>query len=300
MIKALGIGDNVCDVYLDTNIMYPGGQALNFSVYAKQLGADSEYLGVFGQDAIAEYIQKILDEKVIGRSRCRSYEGENGFARVKIIDGDRVFKGSNKGGVLQDHFLELDEDDIEYIKKFNVVHTTNNAFFDSQLKKISGLGPFISYDFSVRWNEEDRIKRVCPYIDFAFLSCSDMSDEEAEVICRNLYNEGCKVITATRGSSEAIIYDGKKFYRQKPDYVEPVDTMGAGDSFATCMLVKIVEKIDENGMDKWNDSDEYREDVISSALQEAASFASKTCMVNGAFGCGIEVPESVQERVLEE
>lgn len=35
MVKVLGLGDNVCDVYLHTETMYPGGQALNFSANAK-------------------------------------------------------------------------------------------------------------------------------------------------------------------------------------------------------------------------------------------------------------------------
>lgn len=30
--KVIGIGDNVCDKYYPAKIMYPGGQAMNFSV----------------------------------------------------------------------------------------------------------------------------------------------------------------------------------------------------------------------------------------------------------------------------
>ena len=37
MVKVLGLGDNVCDVYLHTGTMYPGGQAVNFAVYARML-----------------------------------------------------------------------------------------------------------------------------------------------------------------------------------------------------------------------------------------------------------------------
>ena len=57
MIKVIGIGDNVCDQYYPAKIMYPGGQAMNFSVYAKMLGAQSAYLGVFwkGQSGRAHY-----------------------------------------------------------------------------------------------------------------------------------------------------------------------------------------------------------------------------------------------------
>ena len=62
MIKVIGIGDNVCDQYYPAKIMYPGGQAMNFSVYAKMLGAQSAYLGVFGNDRVAEHIISVLDE----------------------------------------------------------------------------------------------------------------------------------------------------------------------------------------------------------------------------------------------
>ena len=49
-MKVIGIGDNVCDKYEHLSMMFPGGQALNFSVYAKMLGAESSYMGVFGDD----------------------------------------------------------------------------------------------------------------------------------------------------------------------------------------------------------------------------------------------------------
>ena len=58
MLRVLGIGDNVCDVYLHRGIMYPGGQALNFAVYAKKLGAAPDFMGVFGNDAVAEHVKK--------------------------------------------------------------------------------------------------------------------------------------------------------------------------------------------------------------------------------------------------
>ena len=90
MLHVLGLGDNVCDVYLHTNTMYPGGQALNFSVYAAALGAAADFMGVFGTDAVAEHIRKTLTKKGVGFSRCRIYEGENGFARVTLKEGDRV------------------------------------------------------------------------------------------------------------------------------------------------------------------------------------------------------------------
>ena len=58
-MKVIGVGDNVVDQYLYKRTMYPGGNALNFSVYAKQLGVESAYLGVFGSDRAAKHITNL-------------------------------------------------------------------------------------------------------------------------------------------------------------------------------------------------------------------------------------------------
>ena len=47
MIMVIGIGDNVCDQYYPAKIMYPGGQAMNFSVYAKMLNCTSLVIIIF-------------------------------------------------------------------------------------------------------------------------------------------------------------------------------------------------------------------------------------------------------------
>lgn len=298
MVKVLGLGDNVCDVYLHTGIMYPGGQALNFAVYAAELGAAADFMGVFGQDAVADHNKATLTAKGVGFSHCRSFPGENGFARVTLVEGDRVFMGSNRGGVLQQHPITLEEADLAYAAGFDLIHTTNNGFTDALLPALRGIPPFVSYDFSYRWNEEDRVERVCPYIDFAFLSCSDLSDEETEALCRRLHQKGCGVITATRGSLGATVFDGTRFYRQAPDYVTPVDTMGAGDSFATAMLVSLLKGLEARGKEAWADP-AVRGELLPGALKEAAAFSAHTCLVRGAFDCGVSVPDSVRQRIYE-
>lgn len=298
MVQVLGLGDNVCDIYLHTGMMYPGGQALNFAVYASQLGASADFMGVFGQDKIASHIKATLDAKNIGYTHCRTYEGENGFAKVTLVDGDRIFKGSNRGGVLQQHPIYLTEADRFYISKFDLVHTTNNGFTDSLLPTLYKLPPLISYDFSYRWNESDRVDRVCPYIDFAFLSCSDLDDKGVEDICRHLNSKGCPIIIATRGSKSAIAFDGAGFYSQVPELITPVDTMGAGDSFATALLVSLLQAIHSTGQKSLLDA-AFRARTIPTALKLAASFSAKTCLTHGAFDYGMPLPQSLHNRIYD-
>ena len=49
-ISVLGFGDNVVDKYEHIKTMYPGGNAVNFAVFAKKLGVDrSAYMGTSDQ-----------------------------------------------------------------------------------------------------------------------------------------------------------------------------------------------------------------------------------------------------------
>lgn len=296
LLNVLGIGDNVCDIYLHSGIMYPGGQALNIAVYAAMLGAKSGYIGVFGTDAVADHVAVTLDKIGVDRSRCRRCTGENGYARVKLIDGDRVFMGSNRGGVLRQHPIQLEEDDETYISGFDLVHTSNNSYFDDQLPQLRKLPVKVSYDFSGRWVEEDRLEKVCPYIDFGFLSCGSVPQEQALKVCKRLHEKGCGVVVATMGSKGALLYDGKVCLFQPPDLVEAIDTLGAGDSFATGFLLEML-RMEKSSEKQWETD---RKGAYLKALKAGAAFAAKSCMTQGAFGYGIPVPKSIADRLSEE
>ena len=118
-VSALGFGDNVVDKYEHIKTMYPGGNCVNFAVYAKMFGAKrSAYMGYFGNDAEAEHVMYALDDIGIETVKCKQLEGENGCARATLVDGDRVFLGSNEGGIRGKTPYVLDRFDLEYIRQF--------------------------------------------------------------------------------------------------------------------------------------------------------------------------------------
>lgn len=278
MIKVIGIGDNVVDKYIHTGTMYPGGNALNFSAYAKQLGADSAYLGTFGKDKAASHIIKVLTELKIDITRCRQADGENGFARVNLVDGDRVFLVGNKGGVQKDNPIILSSEDMEYIKNFDIVHTSCYSYnMENEIIKIKAAGIPIAYDFSNNFNSEF-IEKVCPNVDFSFFSCSHMNDDEIKKLLKQAHDLGSSFALGTAGSRGAILCDGKDYYIQKPNLVKAIDTLGAGDSFITAFLLNYIGNYKNEGINK--------KELIEDSLAKGALFASKTCMVNGAFGYG--------------
>lgn len=55
-------------------------------------------------------------------------------------------------------------------------------------------------------------------------------DEEMERILLKVCSYGTKYVLMTQGSKGQTFYDGNKFHQGVVHMVEPVDTMGAGDS----------------------------------------------------------------------
>lgn len=287
MLKVIGIGDNVCDKYRNTNMMYPGGQALNFAVYSKQLGMKSSYMGVFGDDDVAKHIIKTLNEIGIDISQCKHVNGENGYAVVDIIDGDRVFAFSNKGGVSRTNPLEISSKHLEYLKDYQIIHTSNNSYIKNQLDKLATLDVAISYDFSMSWKDLETTKYICDRIDFAFMSCSDLPESEIKDTMSDMYNYGANIIVATRGAEGSIIYDGDIFFPSKPELIEAVDTLGAGDSYAAAFVTSFVSLI---GRKRDNALSKYKYiELVNKCIGNANVNSAKTCMTKGAFGYGTKL-----------
>lgn len=276
-MKVIGVGDNVVDKYEHIQTMYPGGNALNFAVYAKRLGVNAAFLGAFGIDSEAAHVQESIREIGLDTSRCKVYEGENGCARVTLRDGDRVFIGSNRCGVLRTHGLNLTADDLSYIQEFDLVHTGLYGFTETELPKIKELGIPIGFDFSSDFTEE-KVHEIVPFIDYAYFSCSHLKIEEMLNLMVNVTNMGCRLVLCTMGDKGALLFDGLKFYSQEPKLVKAIDTMGAGDSFITCFMVNYINGKKEGKLDQ--------EQIIRKSLEEAAEFSAKQCLVDGSFGFG--------------
>lgn len=287
-MKVLGIGDNVCDKYLETSTIYPGGNAMNFAVFARKMGYDSAYLGSFGDDVVGKHVSSVAKELGLDLSHCRFVSGENGLARVWLVDGDRVFLPGNKGGACKEHPPILDDSDMKYLNGFDLIHTSIYSYLEPQLYKLKQSSAFVSMDFSDDYTP-DYLAACCPYIDAAILSCGKMPEDEILSLQKQVASYGPSVIIATRGSKGAQVLikkpdqadDSFDLYQQPPHLVEATDTMGAGDAFLTCFLVQYIEGT-----------------RISEALSLAADFAASQCLVSGSFGHGKVVPLTIEDRAV--
>lgn len=142
-----------------------------------------------------------------------------------------------------------------------------NAKLEKDLPQLCGLVP-VSFDFSTN-REDDYLRRVCPYVTYAFFSGSDLSESECGELAKTAHGCGAKMVCMTRGGQGAILSAGDRIYHQPIVETDIIDTLGAGDSFIAGFLTAFCVKQD-----------------ITYALRQAAETAVKTCGVYGAFGYG--------------
>ena len=210
--------------------------------------------------------------------------GENGAARVTVVDGDRVFLGSNEGGIRGDARYVLDRFDLSYMKQFRCGSFGQLLLYRARAAQLKAAGVTVSFDFSDDSTDE-YYEQIAPYVDFAFFSAADAASED-EIRERLAWVKGLGprfFVSARRVPRAAVAYDGERYYRQLAKPVTDMkDTMGAGDSFLTSFLMCYLDsaKRGEDGAE-----------AIERALDFAAGFASTVCGMEGSWGHGAPIVE---------
>ncbi len=296
MLKVIGIGDNVVDRYLHKGIYYPGGNSLNFAVFARQLGYEAAYMGVLANDAEGRQICYALRALGVDYSHSPIVDGETGRSSTQLVNGDRVIvTGDDEYGAVKANPLVLSPQDLSYISTFDVVHSSCYSFAESQLAKIKATGVPLVYDFSDEWDVET-LKAICPDITIAFFSGKKLPEDalrEALALC---IQEGCALALCTRGRHGALAtVDGVHFYSKTPYNPDGtvVDTLGAGDSFLTGFLTTYILgkkqlrslTADTPCMTEADQAD-FTDSLLHHSMSVGNALAIRNCMVDGAFGYG--------------
>jgi fructoselysine 6-kinase len=265
MASLIAVGDNTLDVYLDQNIEYPGGNALNVAVFASRLGAQSAYLGCVGDDRYGQRLLDCLQKEEVDSSHCRTLPGTNGWACVDNIDGERVFLGSDPGVCRQ---LRLTAEDLAYITKFPLAHSSLYSGLENQLAQIRHASGCLSFDFSDNWVEFDW-PALIKHVDIAFFSAANLSSREAYELAHSMRALGPAIVVITRGALGALAVDAQGIHEQPSLPCTVVDSMGAGDGFIAAFLLA------------WQ-----ARHSLAECLLHGVDYAARVCGWTGGFGHG--------------
>lgn len=264
-MKLAGVGDNVVDRYRDLRMMFPGGQALNVAVYARRLGIDAAYVGALGDDLAGRHVRRAIHAEGLDDTHMRIVHGPNAFAEVALTGGDRQFVGGDPGVSR----FRLSPDDLAFLAEFGLIHSSESSYLEDQLGLLARVAP-LSFDFSTR-RDAAYLDPILPHVTIAEFSLADLDDRATEAWLERAHRLGPRLVLATRGTADTLLFDGRRMWRQRAFPTEVVDTLGAGDAFIARVLVGVI-----------------RDEPVDASLVAAADIAARTCASYGAFGHGIE------------
>lgn len=265
-MKVLGIGDNCIDNYVELGKRFPGGNALNFAIYAsRHNGVEAYYIGIVGNDDNGRYMLDQIKEQGLNTKNIIVEEGTTAVTKILIRDGDRVFDDYIEG--VQENAV-LPYGKIPNPKDYDLIHFTVWGFGREHVQKLKETTNIIlSCDFSRQL--DDPRTEIMPHLDVSFFSGSFLIEkgENPESVLKNLKEKTPGIVVMTLGEYGSMVFDGVRIYRGETIPVDVVDTLGAGDSYIASFLVS-----------------HLKGDTISESIRKGHLAAREICRRLGGWG----------------
>ena len=245
-IKLTALPCICADVFYGTEIIRPGGEALNFAAHASRFkDIDVTLLGVVGKDKYAEAIMDSISKLDIDKNHIRideRYQTANNMTYL-TESGDRYYKDDSWNGKILDNIV-LNDNEIKILSGSDVVFVHFWASCFSQVVELKEtLGFKLAVDFDVYRDFAD-MERFAPHVDFFMISGSEELLPKFKELS-NKYRCLFNVSLAERGS--VTYFNGQEFKVQAVKVERIIDTTGCGDSYhagfvCSYMLENNIEK----------------------------------------------------------
>jgi ribokinase len=197
----------------------PGGKGANQAVGAARLGAAVTMIGCVGDDSFANESLRWLVDSGVGLDGVRRTSGSTGVALI-VVDA----AGENEIVVVPGANLDLGPDDVV-------------------LPEVDG----VLCQQEIRAATVERVAELARGRFFLNASPARSGAPNADLTIVNRYELAALpdrhgVVCVTLGAEGAVLLeDGEEVARAVPPEIQAVDGTGAGDAFAACLVVSLLE-----------------------------------------------------------
>lgn len=249
------VGDNCIDVYVDPpGRSAVGGNALNVAVNLGLLGIGCRYFSVVGDDAGAERVRGALDCAGVDCRGLRVCHGRTWVAYIRVQPGGIAVVEREEFGVGGPY--SPTREDLNALEGYEHVHLANLAEPANVLTTLARAGISTSYDFGSVADGGYPTPT-----DVAFFSSVEADEDRAAAIARRAFDCGARLAVVTMGAAGSLAFDGEHVFLVPAEPIDPVDTLGAGDSYIATFLSGCLTGIS-----------------LEVAMNAASRAASRTCL----------------------
>lgn len=260
-------------VHGDSFSTAPGGKGANQALAATRAGAEVKMAGAVGQDHFATPALELLKSAGTNLDFVKSVDGPTGTALI-LVGGDAenmiaVIAGANGKVEVSDVDPLLDsmnKGDSILLQMEIGIDAVKAALEGSQVRGIRSV-------FNIAPMSDDVID-IAPLADIIVANETEfdlligegtLSAEDRIIAMRNYHQKTDRSLVITLGGDGVIAIDQGQEYSAKGLTIEPVDTVGAGDTFCGYLTQGL-----DTGLD------------FGAAIERAAIAGSLACLKAGA------------------
>ncbi len=233
-----------------------GGDAINESTIITRLGHKVGLVSMVGKDAVGNYIIEHCEKEGIDSTGVLQKEGIDTSINVGLVtaDGERTFVTNRNGSLWKMTIDDVDFSLIPHAKVLSLASFFNNPLLDNDslvklFKLAKSVGMIITADMiKPRLGETfDNFAQALSYVDYFFPNCDEArmmtGEQEIEKVAEKILSYGVKTVIIKIGKKGAYIrnQEGEEMIVPAVKGITAVDTIGAGDNFASGFIAGILE-----------------------------------------------------------
>jgi fructokinase len=236
---------------------YAGGAVFNSAIALGRLGVPVEFLSGLSSDLFGQQIREVLASSKVGSRYAHVSARPTTLAFVRLAEGHATYTfydENTAGRMLTEADLPLLDDNIEAMLfgAISLIPEPCGSTYEALMRReherrVIMLDPNIRPGFIPdREKHLERIGRMMALADIVKLSDEDLAwfgyGGLPEGFVSIWLRDGPKLIIITHGAAGAVAYTERHRIAVKPNRVEVVDTVGAGDTFNAGVLASLHEQ----------------------------------------------------------
>jgi fructokinase len=258
-MQIYAVGETILDIIfrgVEPQTAKPGGSSFNAAITLGRLGAPITFISEMGNDRVGDLIQDFMEQNgVDAEYLSRFKEGQSAIALAFLneqSDAEYQFYKDYPHQRLAVDFPEFQADDLLMFGSFYALNPGIRPRVKELLEKADAAGATIVYDPNFRSTHNPERKDLIPDIEenMDFATLVRASDEDLV----NIFEAGtpdeawekvgkhCSALVYTANAEGVYLRTKTQAFHMEVERIEPVSTIGAGDTFNAGLLYGIWKK----------------------------------------------------------